>query len=51
MRQSKAALPQLITLLKTAETMRFCFVLVTKYIALAHKPDDKVLNTEIKEEV
>jgi hypothetical protein len=45
-RQSSAALPQLITLLNTADTIRFCFVLVTKYIPLAQRPEENVLKTE-----
>lgn len=45
-RQSSAALPQLITLLNTADTIRFCFVLVTKYMPLAQRPEENVLNTE-----
>lgn len=45
-RQSSAALPQLITLLNTADTIRFCFELVTKYIPLAQRPEENVLKTE-----
>lgn len=45
-RQSSAALPQLMTLLNTADTIRFCLVLVTKYIPLAQRPEENVLKTE-----
>lgn len=44
-RQSSAALPQLITPLKTAEIIRFCLLLYTKYIPIAHNPDVTVLKT------
>jgi hypothetical protein len=50
MRQSRAALPQLITLLNTADTIRFCFELVTKYIPVAQRPDEKVLKTETRKD-
>lgn len=44
-RQSKAALPQEITELNVAETIRLCVLLYTKYMDAAQAPDAKVLNT------
>lgn len=46
MRQSKAALPQDMTPLNTADTTKFWILLVTKYMDAEHKPADTVLNTE-----
>ena len=48
MRQSRAALPQLITPEKTAVAIKLCLVLYTKYIPMAHKPAENVLKTLIK---
>lgn len=46
MRQSRAALPQLMALLKIADTIRLACELCTKYRPMAHIPDVKVLKTE-----
>lgn len=51
MRQSRAALPQLMTLLKMAETTRFCVLVFMKSKHAAHRPDVTVLNTEMSENV
>lgn len=45
-RQSRAALPQEMTPLNTADTIKLCNLLYTKYIAEAHSPDVNVLKTE-----
>lgn len=44
-RQSRAALPQLITPLKIAETIKFWYLLYTKYNPIEQRPDENVLNT------
>ena len=49
MRQSRAALPQLITPLKIAETITFWYLLYTKYSPIEHAPDDSVLKTNEKD--
>jgi hypothetical protein len=45
MRQSRAALPQLMALLKIADTTRLLVELCTKNRPMAHIPDVKVLKT------
>ncbi len=45
MRQSRAALPQLMTELNTALTIRLFRLLYTKNMPTAQSPDVKVLNT------
>jgi len=47
-KQSKAALPQLIALLKIADTIKFCLLLVISDKPTAHIPDAIVLNTKLK---
>lgn len=44
-RQSRAAFPHEITPLKTAETIKLCNLLYTKYMAEAHRPEVNVLKT------
>lgn len=46
MRQSNAALPQEMTELKTALTIKLFCLLYTKYIAAEHIPADIVENTK-----
>ena len=46
MRQSRAALPQLMTPLNVAETIRFVVLLYTKYRPTAQAPEDRVLKTK-----
>lgn len=45
-KQSKAALPQLIALLNMADTTKFCLLFVISDKPTAHIPDAIVLNTE-----
>lgn len=47
MRQSSEALPQEMTELKIALTIRLFVLLYTKYMAAEQKPAEKVANTEI----
>lgn len=44
MRQSNDALPQAMTPVKNAETMKFCCLFMTKYIPAEHTAADIVLN-------
>lgn len=48
MRQSSEALPQEMTELKIALTIRLFVLLYTKYMAAEQEPAEKVANTEIK---
>lgn len=48
MRQSNAALPQEMTELKTADTIKLWYLLYTKYKDAAQTPEVNVLNTENK---
>lgn len=45
-KQSNAALPQLIALLNIADIIKFCFLFVISDIPTAHIPDAIVLNTK-----